>query len=142
MLGLFIVVTLVVQRLFVLPNTAGKKELYGSNTCLINDLIVFHKVIHNSILASLPKEVIQNRSRTRSSNSNLTYQLTESVSAPKHSLTNSFFIRSMSHWNRLPNEIRELVDQNEFRISLEKHFWMRTLSHSDNNIPESDREPD
>ena len=33
MLGLFIVVTLVEQRLFVLPNTAGKKELYGSNTC-------------------------------------------------------------------------------------------------------------
>ena len=36
MLGLFIVVTLVEQRLFVLPNTAGKKELYGSNTCCIN----------------------------------------------------------------------------------------------------------
>ena len=33
MLGIFIVVTLVEQRLFVLPNTAGKKELYGSNTC-------------------------------------------------------------------------------------------------------------
>ena len=35
MLGLFIVVTLVEQRLFVLPNTAGKKELYGSSTCLV-----------------------------------------------------------------------------------------------------------
>ena len=35
MLGLFIVVALVEQRLFVLPNTAGKKELYGSNTCYI-----------------------------------------------------------------------------------------------------------
>ena len=34
MLGLFIAVTLVELRLFVLPNTAGKKELYGSNTCL------------------------------------------------------------------------------------------------------------
>ena len=28
MLGLFIVVTYVEQRLIVLPNTAGKKELY------------------------------------------------------------------------------------------------------------------
>ena len=35
MLGLFTVVTYVEQRLLVLPNTAGKKELYGSNTCLI-----------------------------------------------------------------------------------------------------------
>ena len=35
MLGLFIVVTLVEQRLFGLPNIAGKKELYGSNTCFM-----------------------------------------------------------------------------------------------------------
>ena len=35
MLGLFIVVTYVEQRLIVLPNTAGKKELYGSNPCLL-----------------------------------------------------------------------------------------------------------
>ena len=33
MLGLFTVVTYVEQRLLVLPNTVGKKELYGSNTC-------------------------------------------------------------------------------------------------------------
>ena len=36
MLGLFIVVTYVEQRLIVLPNTAGKKELYGSNPCLFH----------------------------------------------------------------------------------------------------------
>ena len=35
MLSLFIVVTYVEQRLKVLPNTAGKKELYGSNPCYI-----------------------------------------------------------------------------------------------------------
>ena len=37
MLGLFIVVTYVEQRLIVLPNTAGKKELYGSNPCFNSD---------------------------------------------------------------------------------------------------------
>ena len=36
MLGLFIVVTYVEQRFIVLPNTAGKKELYGSNPCFIS----------------------------------------------------------------------------------------------------------
>ena len=35
MLGLFTVVTYVEQLLLVLPNTAGKKKLYGSNTCFI-----------------------------------------------------------------------------------------------------------
>ena len=38
MLGLFIVVTYVEQRLIVLPNTAGKKELYGSNPCFIYNI--------------------------------------------------------------------------------------------------------
>ena len=38
MLGLFIVVTYVERRLIVLPNTAGKKELYGSSPCLKKDL--------------------------------------------------------------------------------------------------------
>ena len=38
MLGLFIVVTYVEQRLILLPNTAGKKELYGSNSCYITKL--------------------------------------------------------------------------------------------------------
>ena len=40
MLGLFIVVTLAEQRLFVLPNTAGKKELYGSNTCFFAKRVI------------------------------------------------------------------------------------------------------
>ena len=50
---------------------------------LMNDLVIFHKVTHNLIPVSLPKELIQNKSRTRCSNNNLTYQLIESVSAPK-----------------------------------------------------------
>ena len=41
---------------------------------LMNDLVIFHRVIHNSIPVSLPKELIQNKSRTRCSNNNLTYQ--------------------------------------------------------------------
>ena len=34
-LGLVIVVTYVEQRFIVLPNTAGKKELYGSNQLVV-----------------------------------------------------------------------------------------------------------
>ena len=41
MLGLFIVVTYVEQRLIVLPNTAGKKELYGSNPCYHIPMIIY-----------------------------------------------------------------------------------------------------
>ena len=107
----------------------------------MNDLVIFHKVIHNSIPVSLPKELIQNKSRTRCSNNNSTYQLIESVSAPKQILINSFLIRSMSHFNRLPNEMRELINLEDFKVALEKHFWIRMTLHLD-DIPESDREPD
>ena len=90
----------------------------------------------------MPKELIHNDSRTRSNkNKNLTFQLTENVGTPKKILTNSFFIRSMSHWNRLPNEIRELTDPNEFKVTLENHFWTQMSFHLQ-SIPDSDREPD
>ena len=106
------------------------------------DLIVFHKIIHNLIPVPMPKELIHNDSRTRSNkNKNLTFQLTENVGTPKKILTNSFFIRSMSHWNRLPNEIREMTNPNEFKITLENHFWTQISSHLQ-SIPDSDREPD
>ena len=109
---------------------------------LKNDLTIFHKIIHNLIPVPLPKELIHNDSRTRSNNNNnLTFQLTENVGTPKKILTNSFFIRSMSHWNRLPNEIKELTDPNEFKITLENHFWTQMSLHLQ-NIPDSDREPD
>ena len=44
MLGLFIVVTYVEQRLIVLPNTTGKMELYGSNPCLCH---ASHPYLHS-----------------------------------------------------------------------------------------------
>ena len=47
----------------------------------------------------------------------------------------------MSHFNRLPNEIRELINFEDFKVALEKHFWIRMTLHLD-DIPESDREVD
>ena len=47
----------------------------------------------------------------------------------------------MAHDCRLPNEIRELTDPNEFKVTLENHFWTQMSSHLQ-SIPDSDREPD
>ena len=109
---------------------------------LKNDPTIFHNIIHNLIPVPLPKELIHNDLRTRlNRNKNLTFQLTENVGTPKKILTNSFFIPSMSHWNRLPNEIRKLTDSNEFKVTLENYFWTQMSSHLQ-SIPDSDREPD
>ena len=64
------------------------KILHFENYFLINDLIVFHEVIHNS----LPLLLYQRRSRTRFNNSNLNYRLIESVCTPK--TTNIFVFYS------------------------------------------------
>ena len=109
---------------------------------LNSDLIIFHKIIHKSIPVLLPRELVKNNPRTRlDSNTNLNYQLHESISTPKQVLSNSFFLRSISHWKRLPNEIKELSDINEFKLALEKHLWTRMSLHLD-TVNESDREPD
>ena len=109
---------------------------------LNSDLIIFHKIIHKSIPVLLPRELVKNNPRTRlNRNTNLNCQLHESISTPKQVLSNSFFLRSVSHWNRLPNEIKELSDINEFKLALEKYLWTRMSLHLD-TVNESDREPD
>ena len=109
---------------------------------LNSDLIIFHKIIHKSIPVLLPRELVKINPHTRlNSNTNLNYQLHESISTPKQVLSNSFFLRSVSHWNRLPNEIKELSDINEFKLALEKYLWTRMSLHLD-TVNESDREPD
>ena len=57
MLGLFIVVTYVEQRVtnIVLPNTAGKKELYGSNPCYFND-----DVDYDNYTTEIAKDILKN----------------------------------------------------------------------------------
>ena len=109
---------------------------------LNSDLIIFHKIIHKSIPVLLPRELVKNNSCTRLNiNTNLNYQLHESISTSKQVLSNSFFLHSVSHWNRLPNEIKELSDINEFKLALEKYLWTRMSLHLD-TVNESDREPD
>ena len=109
---------------------------------LKHDMHLFYKVIHEVIPIKLPKEILMSRLCTRSSrNDNLIFSLHESISDTKQILSNSYFVRSISNWNRLPKVIRELDCFDEFKNELDKYFWSHIASiHI--NIPESDREPD
>ena len=109
---------------------------------LKHDMHLFYKVIHEVIPIKLPKEIVMSRLYTRSSrNDNLIFSLHESISEIKRILSNSYFVRSISNWNRLPKVIRELDSFDEFKNELDKYFWSHIASiHI--NIPESDREPD
>ena len=109
---------------------------------LKHDMHLFYKVIHEIIPIKLPEEIVMSRLCTRASrNDNSIFSLHESISDTKRILSNSYFVRSISNWNRLPKVIRELDSFNEFKIELDEYFWSHIASiHI--NVPESDREPD
>ena len=109
-----------------------------------NDLLLLFKVIHEHVPVTLPLEIVKYRPRLRSRSHNLfKYQLHESLSEPKKILTNSFFVRALSAWNRLPDEIREITQFNSFKNQLKIHWWNEIASDLDPDpVPDSDREPD
>lgn len=109
---------------------------------LKNDLSLFFKIIHELVPITLPKEIVRYNNRTRSRSHNLfKYQLHESISNTKRTLSNSFFVRTMTHWNRLPDDIREIDETSMFTNALERHFWSVIIDDHE-NISESEREPD
>ena len=69
------------------------------------------------------------------------FQLNEGISSTKRTLSNSFFIRTMSQWNRLSLEVRKISEFNNFKAALDDHFT-KILSNDIEIFSESDREPD
>ena len=109
---------------------------------LKHDMHLFYKVIHKITPIKLPEEIVMSRLCTRASrNDNSIFSLHESISDTKRILSNSYFVRSISNWNRLPKIIRELDSINEFKIELDEYLWSH-IAGIHINIPESDREPD
>ena len=99
-------------------------EILPMDYFLKHDMHLFYKVIHEVIPIKLPKEIVKSRLCTRSShNDNLIFNLHESIRDTKRILSNSYFIRSISNWNRLPKVIRESDSFNEFKNELNKYFW-------------------
>ena len=107
-----------------------------------SDLKLFYKIIHELVPIKMPEDIVDCDTRTRSRyNSQLSFQLHARISSTKRILSNSFFVRTMSEWNRLPLQIRKLKDFSSFKNALDKYF-MNTLSKDIETFSESDREPD
>ena len=103
---------------------------------------LFYKIIHELVPIKMPEDIVDCDPRTRFRyNSQLSFQLHARISSTKRTLSNSFFVRTMSEWNRLPLEIKKLEDFSSFKNALDKYF-MNTLSNDIENFSESDREPD
>ena len=108
------------------------------------DLQLFYKIIHQLVPIKLPDDIIECDQRTRSRhNTHYLFQLHERTGYAKRVLSNSFFARTMSQWNRLPFEVRILFDFSKFNnINTLDDYFMEILTTDIESFSESDREPD
>ena len=113
---------------------------------IYSDIVFFHKIVSNSIPLSLPKEVTNLTCRTRSSSSITNgFQIHKNTTINKKVFYNSFYVRTIPQWNRLPNEIKDIGDTNNFSKALIDFFWSEIqvkIANLSSNLLTSIREPD
>ena len=103
-----------------------------------NDLILFHKVVHQDIPLKLPAylKFYDGSSRLRSTHLDslsIVSEILPRASAP-NLLNKSFFYRTHSLWNHLPNEIRSIASKSLFRARLETFLWEDIMTNPDESI--------
>ena len=97
--------------------------------------------MHELVPIAMPLEITNFNPRTRSKNNIIfKYQLTEDITNTKRSISNSFFVRTMVQWNRLPDEIRVIINFTSFESALDRYLWNEFIFL--NPLTDSDREPD
>ncbi len=92
-----------------------------------NDLLLFHKVLHNLVPISMPTYLNLFEGQTRLRSTHLDNLSFVSTVVPKSSstvnLNRSFFFRTHSLWNALPYELRQIESYSIFKAHLLKHLW-------------------
>lgn len=114
----------------------------------LNDLTLFHKIVHKLIPLDLPYYLsfYSGNSRLRSChldrfsivsaihpNNNVASWTSNHNKSP---LMKSFFYRTYFKWNDLPFIIRELSDPLKFKTELIKYFWNFILDYSSSSDEE------
>ena len=91
--------------------------------------MIFHKFVFQHIPLELPNEIVPQRSCTRSNtNSSTKYQLVNEITIKNKTFSNSFFVRTLSHWNRLPEHCRNISEPGKFRAHIMENFWSSVKS--------------
>ena len=108
--------------------------------------MIFHKFVFQHIPLERPNEIVPQRSCTRSNtNSSTKYQLVNEITIRNKTFSNSFFVRTLSHWNRLPEHYRNISEPGKFKAHIMENLWssiknrINELNQDDVTV---DREPD
>ena len=103
------------------------------------DLLFFFKVVKGLIPVELPSYITlySGSTRLRSSHmDHLCYVSSITGSSSNSLFCRSFFFRTISKWNHIPLEIRELCDLSAFKTKLSIHIWEVIMSNPDVNESE------
>ena len=94
---------------------------------LLNDLVLFHKVINEHIPIRLPSylTLFNGVSRLRSCHLDRLSYVSSIIprGISNNNLNKSFFYRSHLLWNNIPLEIKEIRSVHEFKSSITKYLW-------------------
>ena len=103
----------------------------------LNDFLFLHKVIYNHIPVVLPVYLsfFQGQSRLRRSHlDNLSLVSSITPHSDNNTFANSFYYRTHCNWNRLPYNIREIVDHQQFKTKLTDHLWKDLMTDLEGGI--------
>ena len=93
----------------------------------LNDLLLFHKIIHELVPVNLPSylKLFDGQSRLRSSHLDRLSFVNSLLPIGNSTLllNKSFFFRVHTLWNALPFEIREIESPSIFKARLVDHMW-------------------
>ncbi|HBI40457.1 MAG TPA: hypothetical protein DDY16_05865 [Tenacibaculum sp.] len=101
----------------------------------LNDLVLFHKVLHNLLPLATPEYMSwydgsSRLRRTHLDHRSLTCGLLPRTSTT-HLLDKSFFFRCHSLWNSLPLQVRDIASPSRFKGMLVSHLWAQCLNTVD-----------
>ena len=100
---------------------------------IMSDLILFHKIVHESVNIKMPNYIVNLRPSDITRPTRQTQCIANNSDTLKYRCTviprvdafkQSFFVRTYSNWNNLPLSIREIVNSDSFSSSLKMHLWL------------------
>ena len=105
---------------------------------ILNDFLLFHKIINGLVPINLPEYLEWFNGSTRLRSTHLDHLSLVSTIVPRKnsfkSLEKSFFYRTHSLWNSIPLELREIGSLSLFRSKLESHLWESLSTSADHEI--------
>ena len=100
---------------------------------LYSDLVLFYNIVYKLVNIKLPTYVIRMEPQNVARVTRSTQSIAEGTDRTKmkcnirpkvNSFRDSYFYRTVEHWNMLPLELRNVESLAAFKVGLKEHLWL------------------